>query len=287
MSEPEITEPINTEPENVSHMEEEVLEDDEVLPTETVQQLPPPEQVVHDMDCLHDPTEATGDPNLINSDTKVMTMAELINERYTMFNKALIELGALIDSFPNDKKVIRSIQAEYLKLYERFFDVIKYIYGLDIGDNTVKPGTSADRVIFKRQVLDPKRIIDSTGEKLLIYTDKDGKYRFVDETFANGEGPTLNDLAFWVANRDNFLDSDIAVQSSPVCITIFGKTVYIPTKGLRLSGTEKDQAQDRFWAIVTRMYKTLGALINAHRETKKANKAAAAAAKEKDLMINF
>ena len=109
MSEPEISEP---EIVNKMEEEEEVL-DDEVLPSEPVQQLPPPEQVVHGMDCLHDPTEATGDPNLINSDTKVMTMAELINERYTMFNKALIELGALIDSFPNDKKVIRSIQAEY------------------------------------------------------------------------------------------------------------------------------------------------------------------------------
>ena len=260
-----MTEPIINDPETQSHMEEETEELITVVPPI----LPSNEEVIHDMDFLHDPCQATGDPNIMNAETKVMTMAELINERYTMFNKALIELGALIDSYPNDKKVIRSIQAEYLKLYERFFDVVKYIYGLEISDNTVKPGTSADRVIFKRQVLEPKRIVDSTGEKLLIYTDKDGKYRFVDETFANGEGLSLNDLAFWVANRNNFQDSDIAVQSSPVCITIYGKTTYVPTKGLRLSGTEADQAQERFWAIINRIYKTLGSLIIAHRESKK------------------
>ena len=247
----------------MQHMED----DDELLPA-----APPPptrEELEHTMECLHEPMESNGLPNAVSNDVNVMTMAELVNERYTMFNKALIDLGAMIEAFPNDKKAIRAIQAEYLKVYECFFDVVKHIYGLDIGDNTVKPGTSADRVLFKRQVLDPKRVLDRYGEKLLIYEDKEGKYRFIDETYADGEGLTLNDLAFWVENRDKFTESDTSIQGTPVCISIFGKTAYIPTKGLRLSGTEKDQVVDRYWAIINRIYKTIGALISAHREAKK------------------
>ena len=248
---------------NTAHFEE----DDEELPAA----LPPPtaEELTHIQDALYDPSQSNGEPNLANPDVNVMTMAELVNERYVNFNKALIELSALVDSFPNDKKTIRSIQSEYVKLYERFFDVIKYIYGLDITDPSVKPGKSADRILFKREVLDPKRIVDPSGEKLFIYKDKDGKYRFTDETYANGEGITLNDIAFWVANRDNFADGDVSVQNSPVCVTIFGKTAYIPTKGLRLPGTDEDPAEDRFWAILNRIYKTIGALLSYHRDSKK------------------
>lgn len=245
------------------------FEDDEELPAAPPPAPPTVEELTRMQDALYDPTHSNGEANLVNPETNVMTMAELVNERYVNFNKALIELSALMDSFPNDKKTIRSIQSEYVKLYERFFDVIKYIYGIDITDPTVKPGKSADRILFKREVLDPKRIVDPSGEKLFIYKDKDGKYRFTDETYANGEGISLNDIAFWVANRENFVDGDISVQSSPVCITIFGKTAYIPTKGLRLTGSDDDPAEDRFWAIMNRIYKSIGALLSYHRDSKK------------------
>lgn len=192
--------------------------------------------------------------------THVMTMEDLMSTRYREFNKALTDLAALVDMFSADKKTIKYIKQEYLKIYMKYFDVVKNIYGLDIGDSEVKPGTSADKVLFKREVLETKRVKLSNGKTLHVYPNKEGKYQFIDELFANGTGLSLYDLAFWVEHRDEFTENNVYLDNSPVMISIFGKTAFIPIKGLRIP-RNGDIMTERFYAILSRLHKGIGEML--------------------------
>lgn len=197
--------------------------------------------------------------------THVMTMEEMITPRYREFNKALTDLACLVDTYSADKKTIKYIKNEYLKVYMKYFDIVKYIYGLDIADETIVPGTSADRILFKREVVEPKRIKLSDGRKLHIYENKDGELQFIDETYINGTGITLQDLAYWVANRDKFTDNNIYCESLPATISIFGKTAFIPIKGLRIPRTGNIM-EERFYSILGRLYKQIGDMITERKK---------------------
>lgn len=197
--------------------------------------------------------------------THVMTMEEMIMPRYREFNKALTDLACLVDTYSADKKTIKYIKNEYLKTYMKYFDIVKYMYGLDIGDETIVPGTSADRILFKREVVEPKRIKLSDGRKLHIYENKDGELQFIDETYINGTGITLQDLAYWVANREKFTENNIYCESVPATISIFGKTAFIPIKGLRIPRTGNIM-EERFYSILGRLHKQIGDMITERKK---------------------
>lgn len=201
-----------------------------------------------------------------SENTHVMSMEDMIAPRYRDFNKALTDLACLVDTYSADKKTIKHIKNEYLKVYLKYFDIIKYIYGLDIADETIVPGTSADRVLFKREVVEPKRIKLSNGTKLHIYENKDGELQFIDETFINGIGISLQDLAYWIGNRDKFTDSYVCCENLPATITIFGRTAYIPIKGLRIP-RNGNIMEERFYSILGRLHKIIGDIIAERKKT--------------------
>lgn len=192
--------------------------------------------------------------------THVLTMENMMDLRYKEFNKALTDLACLVDTFSADKKTIKYIKTKYLEIYMKYFDVIKYIYGLDVADTSIVPGTSADKVLFKREVVEPKRIKLDNGEKLHIYENKEGKYQFIDEIYMNGIGITLRDVAFWLENRDQFADNYLCLDNIPTMITIFGRNCYVPTKGLRIPRNGNIMLE-RFYAILSRLYKQIGDML--------------------------
>lgn len=198
--------------------------------------------------------------------THFMTMENMMDLRYMEFNKALTDLACLVDTYSADKKTIKYIKNEYVKIYMKYFDVVKYIYGLDVSDSSIVPGTSADKVLFKREVVEPKRIKLDNGEKLHIYENKDGKYQFIDEIYMNGTGITLRDIAFWLENRDNFTDNYILLENVPTMITIFGRSCYVPTKGLRIPRNGNIMLE-RFYAILSRLYKQIGDMLSERKKT--------------------
>lgn len=201
-----------------------------------------------------------------SENTHVMNMEDLIAPRYREFNKALTDLACLVDTYSADKKTIKYIKNEYLKVYLKYFDIIKYIYGLDITDDTIVPGTSADRVLFKREVVESKRIKLADGKKLHIYENKDGQLQFIDETFINGTGITLQDLAYWVGNRDKFTDNYVCCENIPATISIFGRTAFIPIKGLRIP-RNGNIMEERFYSILGRLHKQIGDMILERKKT--------------------
>lgn len=204
--------------------------------------------------------ETSNTIDFTTENTHYMTIENMMDTRYREFNKALTDLACLVDTFAADKKTIKHIKNEYLKTYMKYFDVIKYIYNLDIGDETITPGTNADKVIFKREVVDTKRVKLDNGKKLHIYTDKDGKYQFIDELYVGGTGVSIQDLAFWIENRDKFADNYLCLENAPAMIQIFGRTAYIPIKGLRIPRNGNIMA-DRFYAILGRLHKQIGDLL--------------------------
>lgn len=210
-------------------------------------------------------SELTNTINFGDDNTRVMTIENMIDLRYKEFNKALMDLATLVDMYSADKKTVKYIKAEYLKIYEKYFDVIKYMYGLDIEDTSIKPGVTADRIIYKREVVDPKRVVLPNGQKLHIYQNKDGKYQFIDELFIGGVGPSLYDLAFWIENRDMFTDNYICLENCPISINIFGRSAYIPIKGLRIPRSGNIMAE-RFYAILSRLHKQLGEMLMEHKK---------------------
>lgn len=210
--------------------------------------------------------ESTNTIDFTGENTHFMTIENMMDTRYKEFNKALTDLACLVDTFSADKKTIKYIKNEYLKTYLKYFDVVKHIYNLDIADETIVPGTNADRIIFKREVVEPKRVKLDNGKKLHIYTDKDGKYQFIDEMYANGNGISIQDLAFWIENRDQFTDSCTYVENTPAVLGIFGKTAYIPIKGLRIPRNGNIMA-DRFYAILGRLHKQIGDLLMERKKT--------------------
>ena len=114
--------------------------------------------------------------------------------------------------------------------------MIKYIYNLYIGNTSIVPKTNVDKVLFKREVVEPKMVCLKDGRKLHIYVDKDGKYQFINEVFSCRGGVSLQDLAFWVENRENFADTYVMVESFPAKFQIFGGMVYIPSKDFAFQG---------------------------------------------------
>ena len=148
----------------------------------------------------------------------------------------------------------------------KYFDVIKYIYNLDIGDETITPGTNADKVLFKWEVVDTKRVKLDNGKKLHIYTDKDGKYQFIDEVYVGGTVVSIQDLAFLIESRDKFTDNYVCLDNAPVMIQIFWKTAYIPIKGLQIPRNGNIMA-DRFYAILGRLHKQIGDLLMEWKKT--------------------
>lgn len=204
--------------------------------------------------------------NFSEDNTHVLTMENMMDLRYKEFNKALTDLACLVDTFSADKKTIKYIKNEYLKIYMKYFDVIKYIYGLDVADTSIVPGTSADKVLFKREVVEPKRIKLDNGEKLHIYENKEGKYQFIDEIYMNGIGITLRDVAFWLENREQFADNYLCLDNIPTMITIFGRNCYVPTKGLRIPRNGNIMLE-RFYAILSRLYKQIGDMLAERKKT--------------------
>lgn len=216
-------------------------------------------------ECM-EKSELANNVDFTAENTHVAYLEDMMNERYREFNKALTDLAALVDTFSADKKTIKYIKDQYLQTYIKYFDVIKYIYGLDIGDDSIKPGTNADRVLFKREVVEPKRITLNNGKKLHIYVTKDGKYNFIDEVYSSGAGLSLNDIAFWIENREKFAENYVCVDNLPAQINIFGRTAYIPIKGLRIPRNGNIMA-DRFYAILGRLHKQIGDLLMERKKT--------------------
>ena len=210
-------------------------------------------------------TELSTTIDYTGGNTHVMTMEEMITPRYREFNKALMDLACLVDTYSVDKKTIKYIKNEYLKTYMKYFDIVKYMYGFDIGDETIVPGTSADRILFKREVVEPKRVKLSDGRKLHIYENRDGELQFIDESYVNGTGITLQDLAYWIANREKFTENNIYCESVPATISIFGKTAYIPIKGLRIPRTG-NVMEERFYSILGRLHKQIGDMITERKK---------------------
>lgn len=192
--------------------------------------------------------------------TNVMSLDDMMHDRYREFNVALTDLAALVDVYSADKKTMKYIKDQYLKTYNQYFDVVKYIYGLDIADSSIIPGTSPDRVAFKREVVEPKRIVAEGGRKLHIYETRDGRYHFIDDVFVNGTGISLYDIEFWLANRERFADNYATVENLPVCINIFGRNAYIPIKGLRIP-RNGNVMLDRYYAILGRLHKQIGDIL--------------------------
>lgn len=197
--------------------------------------------------------------------THFMTIEGMMNDRYKEFNKALTDLACLVDTYSADKKTIKYIKNEYLKIYMKYFDVIKYIYGLDLADESIVPGTSPDKILFKREVVEPKRVKLDNGEKLHIYENKDGKYQFIDEIYMNGMGITLRDIAFWLEHRDQFTENYICLDNIPTMMVIFGRSCYVPTKGLRIPRNGNIML-DRFYAILSRLYKQIGEMLEERKK---------------------
>ena len=152
------------------------------------------------------------------------------------------------------------IKDAYLRTYIKYFDVVKYIYGLDVTDESVVPGVSADRILFKREVLEPKRVTLPNGRKLHIYENKDKKYQFIDEAYLNGTGLSLYDLAFWLENQDKFVESYAYCDNIPATISIFGRTVFIPVKGLRVP-RQGNVMLERYYAILSKLYKQIDGML--------------------------
>lgn len=217
-------------------------------------------------ECMQD-EELSKTLDFTGENTHVMTMDDMMNIRYREFNKTLTDLATLVDVYSADKKTLKYIKGEYIRTYTKYFDVIKHMYNLDIADKDISPGTTADRVLYKREVVEPKRVTLPNGKKLHVYTNKDGQYQFIDEVFANGEGISLQDLAFWLENRDNFTDSYCYVENSPIMINIFGRIAYIPIKGLRIPKSGNVML-DRYYAILARIHKQIGDML---QERKKVN----------------
>lgn len=222
-------------------------EDNTTLPTEGAAETMEDDEMSHTL-------------NFASGNTNIMYMEDMMNIRYKQFNKALTDLACLVDTFSADKKTVKYIKGEYLKTYMAYFDVVKYIYNLDIADPEIVPGTSADRVLFKREVVEPKRVKLNNGKKLHIYVNKDGKYQFIDELYNNGVGIGLEDLAFWIENRDNFTDNYVQLENAPAIISIFGRAAFIPMKGLRIPRNGNIMAE-RFYAILGRLHKQIGDML--------------------------
>ena len=214
---------------------------------------------------MQDDEEMSTQIDFTAENTKFMTIENMMDTRYREFNKTLTDLACLVDVYSADKKTMKYIKNEYLKMYIKFFDVIKYIYNLDAGDTSIVPGTNADKVLFKREVVEPKRVCLEDGRKLHIYVDKDGKYQFIDEVFSCGGGVSLQDLAFWVENRENFADSYVTLESLPVTFQIFGRMAYIPIKGLRIPRSGNPVA-DRFYAVLGRLHKQIGDILTERKK---------------------
>lgn len=214
--------------------------------------------------CMED-SEMSTKIDYVADNTHVMNLDDLMHDRYREFNMALTDLSALVDMYAADKKTIKYIKDQYLQTYIKYFDVVKYIYGLDIADETVVPGTNPDRVVFKRDVVDPKRVKLADGRKLHIYQTKDGFLHFIDDVYTNGTGISLQDLAYWIENREKFADNYACVDNIPAQISIFGRTAFIPIKGLRIPRTGNIMA-DRFYAILGRLHKQIGDLLTEHKK---------------------
>ena len=216
-------------------------------------------------ECMED-DEVSNTIDFGSENTHVMTMESMMDLRYKEFNKALTDLACLVDTYSADKKTIKYIKNEYLKIYMKYFDVIKYIYGLDVADESIVPGTSPDRILFKREVVEPKRVKLDNGEKLHIYENKDGKYQFIDEIYMNGTGITLRDVEFWLEHRDQFTENYICVDNIPTMMVIFGRSCYVPTKGLRIPRNGNIML-DRFYAILSRLYKQIGEMLDERKKS--------------------
>ena len=214
-----------------------------------------------------DVEENTAHQNFIENQPQLMTINEMMSIRYKEFNKALTDLACIVDLYASDKKTVKYIKSEYLRIYITYFDVLKHLYELNIEDRSIVPGTSPDWVLFKREVVEPKRVVGPNGKKLHIYVNKDGKYMFIDEIFANGVGLSLDDITFWVENRSKFADMYITADNIPPQFVFFGKAAYVSTKGLRIPKSDNPVAE-RYYAILGRMYKQIGDIL---AERKKAN----------------
>ena len=105
------------------------------------------------------------------------------------------------------------------------------------------------------------------GKNFTFYINKDGKYMFIDEIFANGVRLSLDDITFWVENRSKFADMYITADNIPPQFVFFGKAAYVSTKGLRIPKSDNPVAE-RYYAILGRMYKQIGDIL---AEQKKAN----------------
>lgn len=57
----------------------------------------------------------------------------------------------------------------------------------------ITPRTNADKVLFKWEVVDTKRVKLDNRKKLHIYIDKDGKYQFIDKVYVGGTGVSIQD----------------------------------------------------------------------------------------------
>ena len=197
--------------------------------------------------------------------THVLMMENMMDLCYKEFNKALTDLACLVYTFSADKKTIKYIKNQYLKIYMKYFNVIKYIYRLDATNMTIVPGTSVDKVLFKQEVVEPKRIKLDNREKLHIYENKEGKYQFIDEIYMNGIGITLRDVAFWLENRDQFADNYLCLDNILTMITIFGSNCYVLTKGLRIP-RNRNIMLERFYAILLRLYKQIGDMLTEQKK---------------------
>ena len=102
-------------------------------------------------ECMED-MEVSNMIDFGSENTQMMNIENMVGERYKEFNKTLSDLVCLVNTYSADKKTIKYIKNEYLKLYMKYFDVTKYIYGLDIANESTVPGTSSDRFLLREKL---------------------------------------------------------------------------------------------------------------------------------------
>lgn len=193
--------------------------------------------------------------------TKVMNMAQLMAQRNSEFRQTLGEIVSWKETAPSDKK--EEIDRMILETHEKYFDCVKDLYHLSPMDNRVAPGKSTDKVLYRREVLEPLRIKDEQGNLLHIYQNSMGEYEFIDEDFKNNDGITFDDIHFFVLHHKQFRN-EYHLPYWPVGVSFYGKTVLMPNNVTSFNPVE----DDLFWDYLNKILLFIGTYLSKNKKLK-------------------
>lgn len=196
-----------------------------------------------------------------NSNVQVMDMGQLRKLRNDEFRQTLGEIVSWKETAISDKK--DEIDKMIIATHEKYFDCVKELYHLDPMDNRVAPGKSSNKVLYRREVLEPLRIKDEQGNLLHIYQNRMGKYEFIDEDFKCNDGLTFDDIRFFVLHHKQFMN-EYHLPYWPVGVCMYGKTILMPNNVASFNPEE----DDLFWDYLNKILLFIGSYLSKNKKLK-------------------